>query len=322
MEREVALAKRDLTQALLANPKLFPASEALIHASRINSENELGQTALQAALRADPKNYYVRAEYMLCLQPRWGGSLEEMAAFAREAEAHLRKNPRLASLNTQALVEKAFMTQGNDSRVDLPIYENAMLAAPYITALTNAGYDASVLGKNQRSVELYSQLLRFWPRSTYERTQRARGYTELRQYDLARADLDHVLKRFPKDADALQQLAQVHLELNEIDEAIAVLLRAHEADADDFWTMRKLASLYVYKKRQPKKAEPLVNELIKREPKSGAAWLLRADVIQNLELDGLRQAAENFVRYADPKDDEQRRALPKVKAWLAKHPEG
>lgn len=322
MEKEFALAKEDLTQALLANPKLAAASEALIHGARINSEGELGRTALDAALRVDPKNYYVRAEYMIGLQPRWGGSLEQMAKFARDAERHLRKNPRLASLNTQALVESTYFTRGGDSRADLPVYENALVAAPYMSALTNAGYDASVLGKDQRSVELYSQVLRFWPNSEYERTQRARGYTLLRQFDLARADLDLVLKQSPGNASALREYVQLHLTLNDNDEAIAMLMRARKADASDAWTLRKLAWMYVYKKRDPRKAEPLVNELIKLEPKSGAAWLLRADVIQNLNATGLRQAAENFVRYADPTDEEQRRALPKVKAWLAKHPAG
>jgi tetratricopeptide (TPR) repeat protein len=322
MEREVELAEKDLTKALLANSRLLAAYEALLHGARINSEQALGETALKGALQADPKNYYVRAEYMHWLQPRWGGSLEAMSRFAKEAERHLRKNPRLASLNTQALAERAWFTRGNDSHQDLPLYENALLAAPFMPALTSAAYDAGKLGKHQRSVELYSQVLRFWPNSVYELTQRGSAYADLGNHDLARADLERALKRSPDDASALREYAHLHQTLNDNDKAIEILLRARKADADDTWTLQRLAWLYVYKKRDPKQAEPLVNELIKREPRSGAAWLLRADVIQNLKLSGLRQAAENFVRYADTTDEEQRRALPKVKAWLAKHPDG
>jgi hypothetical protein len=48
---------------------------------------------------------------------------------------------------------------------------------------------------------------------------------------------------------------------------------------------------------------------------------MRADLIQNMGGPGLHEAAENFVRYADPSMEEQRNALPKVKAWLATHPQ-
>ena len=49
---------------------------------------------------------------------------------ANDAEREIKKNPRLAALNTQALAERAWFTRGNDSREDLPVYENALLAAP------------------------------------------------------------------------------------------------------------------------------------------------------------------------------------------------
>jgi Tfp pilus assembly protein PilF len=323
MEGTLELANQDLAKALLANPRLLAAYEALIDGARMNGEDEMAQTALKGALQADPKNYYVRAAYMTMLQPRWGGSLEEMLALAKSAEKQLRKNPRLASLNSLALGERGwFPGRAGKKRDALREYENALIAAPSFVHLRIAGAEAAKLGDHQRSVELYSQVLRFWPREEYERTQRARAYVRLKNYDLARADLDQVVNDSPGYASAWREYAYLHMAQNDYQGALQKLLRAHETDASDNWTTRKLAWVYLYKTREFKKAEPLVNELIKREPKSGAAWLMRADVIQNLRQTGLRQAAENFVRYADPDDSEQRKALPKVKAWLEKNPEG
>ena len=52
----------------------------------------------------------------------------------------------------------------------------------------------------------------------------------------------------------------------------------------------------------------------------GAAWLLKADYLQNKNAPKaeIRAAAQQFVEHADGEDDEQAKALPKVKAWLAK----
>jgi hypothetical protein len=61
-----------------------------------------------------------------------------------------------------------------------------------------------------------------------------------------------------------------------------------------------------------------VDAYLGKNPRQGDAWLLKADLLQDLGEPGLREAAENFVRYADLSDSEQANALPKVKAWLAK----
>ncbi len=118
------------------------------------------------------------------------------------------------------------------------------------------------------------------------------------------------------------EYAQLLILQKDFTAATEKLLHARKVEPADRWVTQQLAWVYLYRKRSFKEAEPLVAELLKQGPKNGGAWLMRADLIQNLGGAGLREAAENFVRYANASNEEQRVALPKVKAWLASHPAG
>jgi len=321
MERELELANDDLQKAVAANPRILRAYGALINSVRMYGRRDLGRWALNEALRVDPKNFYVRGMYMGMLQPMWGGSFEEMDELAASAEPWIKQNPRLVNLEAWALTHRGFRDyQQNRDAIALQKFERGLAIGPMGQDLYLAGVAATNVKRYEYAVELLSQRLRFDPYNTEVRVWRANAYVDLGKIDQARSDLDVALEESPQDLYALRKYAFVLMKQRDYKGAEAKLVQAREVDRADLWVTKQLAWIYIYIKRTPKEAEPLVAELLEKEPKNGGAWLLRADVIQNLGLTGLHEAAENFVRYADITNEEQRLALPKVKAWLASHP--
>lgn len=95
---EVALdqAVADLDQALALRPHLVAALRRKIVALRATGDKPGIDQAMESALAFCPSCFQVRVTYMYSLNPRWGGSYEKMAAFARDRVDD--SNPRLRLL--------------------------------------------------------------------------------------------------------------------------------------------------------------------------------------------------------------------------------
>ncbi|HEV7609607.1 MAG TPA: hypothetical protein VGO61_19890 [Steroidobacteraceae bacterium] len=321
MEQELRLARTDLTRAIDLDARILYAYAALIDVARFGGGGKtFGPTTLVRALKVDPKNFYVRAVYSFMCTPRWGGSIESMDRLAAEARPWLDANPRLVNLRAIALSHRGFEDfAAKRYEPALEQYERGLVEGPVGHNLFTAGFMAAKLGQHSRAIEFFSQSLRFAPRDSNLRQHRAGSYVQLQRYDAAKEDLDVILEDVPNDGFALRQYAFLLLEQKDYQAATSKLERARKSDSADLWATERLAWVYLYVKRSFKEAQPLVEQLLQRNPKSGAAWLMRTDLIQNLGGPGLHEAAENFVRYADPSLEQQRIALPKVKVWLASH---
>ncbi len=103
MEKWARLALTDLDAALARRSGLVAA-----HFLKIEARQLLGtdpRDELDRALAACPLCYYVRYRYLGTLRPRWGGSAEQMAAFAKAHD--LKTNPRLHHLGSAAHLDAA-----------------------------------------------------------------------------------------------------------------------------------------------------------------------------------------------------------------------
>jgi len=96
MEEAFGYAQEDLTKALAIRPKLVAARGIEIEIHSNVSERARMKAALHAALAVCRSCYIVRTRYIQSLEPRWGGSYAEMAAFATDAARA--KNPRMRLL--------------------------------------------------------------------------------------------------------------------------------------------------------------------------------------------------------------------------------
>ncbi len=171
MERFLGLAKKDLVEALHRNANLMPAYIRLISAARALGEQTEARSWLEAAIRNDPRTYYVRFHYLVNLTPRWGGSYEEMDRVAREAIAYNHLNNRLWSLQGERFADEADMAY---SKCD-----------------------------HLKAISLYSKALAFGDRTMWFRF-RANSYSDVGNYELALQDVRSFLSYSPNDKDRLR----------------------------------------------------------------------------------------------------------------------
>lgn len=160
----------DLLAALKINPKLTPAYVTLITMAKAADMPFTKEQILARAEQTDPRSFYLRYHYMTSLVPEWGGSYEEMAAFARHAVTFANLNPRL------------WVLQGS------PYADIAKKHA------RNSNYASAV--------EYYSKALEYGDMYSWL-SERAKCYLRLGNKDKAKADYERVLYYEPQDKTAL-----------------------------------------------------------------------------------------------------------------------
>ena len=105
----------DAGRALALRPKLVAARRLQILLDRATSRPGATREAIDAALVACPTCFQVRVTYLYSLTPRWGGSYQQMDAFARAAADPAQ--PRLGLLAGYADEDRADVLR-RDKRLD------------------------------------------------------------------------------------------------------------------------------------------------------------------------------------------------------------
>jgi tetratricopeptide (TPR) repeat protein len=162
-----AHASRDFETALRLNGRLVAAYQQLISMAKAGADKDNRSTEyLKPALAVCPLCLEVRRQYMVWLEPRWGGSYAAMQRFAEQSQDS-------ASPHLQILLGSSYWDQGNLARSEKN-YESA--------------------------VRLYTQALaagEYWA-FYYDRGMALSG---LKRYPEAKADLDRAIALRPGKAD-------------------------------------------------------------------------------------------------------------------------
>ena len=168
------LSRKDLARSLQLRPKLM-AAQWVQMATLYGEAEDARRRTLDAALASCPRCYLIRAAYMSTLVPRWGGSYEAMAAFARESEQV--PNPKMRLL-------KGYVDQDQANMLHISRrYAEALVAIER----------ACALGDHPRFLK-----------------QRGQAYRRLNQLDKAMQDFDRALELHPPDSDMILQRAKIH----------------------------------------------------------------------------------------------------------------
>lgn len=92
------LAVADASVAVRLDSTDVMAHAIVMNAARLDGSAEARQRVVDQALALERASLALRAQHMMSLRPRWGGSEEEMDAFAEAAQQHVAENPRLRVL--------------------------------------------------------------------------------------------------------------------------------------------------------------------------------------------------------------------------------
>jgi len=98
MQRYAALARPDLVASFEMTRKPYLTALYMLNLTTLAGSKEERQKWFEIGTRIDPQNLFVRQRWMFGLQPRWGGSYEQMAEFLADCERQHLPERTLAKL--------------------------------------------------------------------------------------------------------------------------------------------------------------------------------------------------------------------------------
>jgi hypothetical protein len=101
----------DLRGSLAMNPKPFLSYFHLLDIGMAIGANENLRALFDRAIALDPSSYAVRLKYMVTLEPRWGGSMEEMRDFYAECQRAGLNDAQNKELQGMLAQEQAWLAQ-------------------------------------------------------------------------------------------------------------------------------------------------------------------------------------------------------------------
>jgi len=150
---------------------------------------------VERALANWPNSFLIRKAYMHRLKPRWGGSYEEMQAFADAAQPYAQANPRLKFLHGFIYVDRGQMLS-HDKR-----FEEAVQA--HTQALSHGDY---------------------WQ----FRHERADTYFRMKKYPEALEDVNRAIALYPQAEDNYVLRSKIFFEMGRFTDGISDLWMAGE----------------------------------------------------------------------------------------------
>lgn len=234
--RTAALARADLKEALSLDPTRIAAYWELVSMEHVDPDER--RRLFDEALKLDPASAILRRRYLHLLQPKWGGSFEQIAEVVNAAQDHVAANPKLKGLlGFRAMIE----ADGARSAGDFDEAERLMTSA-----LQNGefGYfyseraDVRVRrGDFKGTVEDCDRALAISPEVGETLRLRAQAYVNLRKTDRALLDLDVAVEIDPTNAYARYQRGWIRCSKGDFAAALedAVAATAHDPSITGAW---------------------------------------------------------------------------------------
>lgn len=317
MDRLVRLADADLRHATELDARVTPVYSAMVRAARYGMGGDYLKQAMQAALRADPANFAFYNTLMWALEPRWGGSLEQMTALGKLATKHAAENPMLLLLPEKALGYEADLDGDDCTRPGQFERYSVIFDQPAVASqLLKAGTKAAQCGRIELSVVYYSESLRFNPGDNDTRISRANELNDFDESAWALNEVDGVVRQNPRVARFVFSRGYANENLNNYDAAEKDYQAALALDPGNKDIYGQLAKLYLEGMHDWERLWKLDERMVELFPDDPHVWLLRATVQQYQPRPGLKETADYFQAHFD-KSPELHQQLLKMRAAQA-----
>jgi Domain of unknown function (DUF4034) len=207
MELYLAKASEVLQLSLPLSPRPYLSSLYLLNIAMLHGSRADARHWLDVGTSLDPEASLVRVRYMVILEPRWGGSLDEMRAYVAECEHEGVAAQTLARLKWTLAEEDVYASARSAS------------AERRIELFNELAAQARAAGADPPAMALAGLARIYW-----DQHQRAEADRLLAQIDAARVD----------DAWTLEQMGYVYASEKRMPEAWQALLKS--AQLGDAWS--------------------------------------------------------------------------------------
>ena len=115
MSTYLTKAMRDYNASLTLTEKPLLTYHSIIAVTMLDAVvggDDLAKRMLNESIRVDPRNFVVRYKYFASLQTRWGGSLQQMLDFEKQARAAGLSDAQLRYFATMLVAERRWVETG------------------------------------------------------------------------------------------------------------------------------------------------------------------------------------------------------------------
>lgn len=321
MARLASQANTDLQRAVHLDPRVLPAYAAMISLGGATLGKRYATVAARRGLAVGPGDLMLYDRLLWLEEPKWDGSLQAMGKVEDEIRQKAKRYPLLA-LHLHAVDAYRIANCECPSRQALDGYAALTGDATGYGDLDRAGDAAWDVGDRNAQAIYYSEVLRFKPEYTTDRVRRMYTLMYFHHPDWAKDEGDRILATTPDNAYALEARGLAYLALFDAAHAERDFAAAVKITPDDDWALARLGDAYAAQRKWDQ-AWAVADQLIKRDPKSAAGWLLRGEI----QVAEPRPGIDQTLAYLDAhfgKDSQVALATATLRTqakWYAAHPD-
>lgn len=319
MRTQLALARKDLGQAVSLLPSATVAYRQLIYVAALSGDDEAMYHAAYAGLKVEPANFALRKQMMNQAQRKWGGMFGGVRRQKQEAEEYLAANPLLRMVTSMPAVYAGLCDCGYTKFESLKKVLRAAddnVNGNDLKDLAQVAYRLSP----RPAIELYSESLRFHPIDADMLRWRAELMMKLGDSQAAVRSVLQVAQRFPDNTGIGVALGNIYAETGDIQEAESTYEAVLQRDPTAEKAMAWLGDLYNHAGHQPEKAKALADSLISRYPDNPDGYIVRACYLMDHDLPGRYQTIHYFIDHFGDRS-EFRSQVTEMRAYLTAHPQ-
>ena len=309
-------------KAISINPKLMPAYTGMIDMGKLDSRPRLVREAIRQAEKLDPACPELARMRMHALQPRWGGSYEEMLAYSNQLATYLDRRPQLAIYTGKPYADRGDRLIADDqyTRQTAEILEIAIKAGSDEDALRDAANVAMNLKDGDpdrwKGLAYLLQEERFGETNAWGKRMIA---WELVQRE-PEWSLRYSQRAVELDADkgfGHYLLAAGYYNTKQYEQADKQYRIALEDETQRRASLRELSTMWLFDsglkgKAAADKARPFIDRLNKEYPDDGAGWIMRLNLHIATQDPIDDELLKTILKTADRKNPWQASAVKKI----------
>jgi tetratricopeptide (TPR) repeat protein len=277
-----------LEKSLKIDPRLMPAYTVLINIGMMDSREDVESDAFERAKKIDPACVELARMRMNALEPRWGGSYEEMLGYASELKQYLPGRPQLAIHVEKPFADRGDRLIGDDRYTDEAI--EVLDAAVAIGSDEEALYDAADAAINStgakpdplKGAAYLLQESRFQEVNAWADRNIARALVQMEpEWSLRYAQRAVELKS--DNAWGHYLAGAAYYNTNRYAEADREYAIAIEDPSQRQASLREVAEMWLFsgfqknatQKPGTARAKPYIDRLLREYPNDGRGWIMR-----------------------------------------------
>ncbi len=271
MEAYFDLATADLKRALTLNPQSTVTYRQLMRISMNIGGKESTAELFAKALKVAPASFEIWNGYLFTLQPKWGGSMQELGTAIRQMEREYAKNSRLKAL--AGYMPSTYADEAereNKNALALDYYNKAVGFGDHFR-LDRGRLHYDMDNFNAALVD-FEAILQISPHNPNALRWRGKVRAMREESALAMQDYDLALKLDRMDPDILRDRGELLEDLGKNEQALQdyndALVYGHNKVSN--WYNR--GALYLYKFKDYKKAVTDLEKAVKMSPEDPYYW--------------------------------------------------